>query len=255
MKCKNCGHSLRSDFSYCPVCGAKVIHNRLTIKNIWQDISFQVFDLDNTILKTFRHMFTKPEVVVESFIGGARKKYMNPISYFAIAITLSGLLFYILRNWYGVNMTQNAINGQKGPDMDFIFDYQGLLSYLMMPIYALMTWVLFLDKRKLNFTEHLVANAYTTAQMSFIQFIILLPLFSLVDLNYQTVNWYVLFFAIAFQFYAFKRIHKIGIGSTILRALAYVVMFFMVFMAVGIIIAIIGFLTGFMDIEDFRPKK
>ncbi|NKI33072.1 DUF3667 domain-containing protein [Croceivirga thetidis] len=254
MECKNCGHSLRRDFSYCPVCGAKVIHNRLTLKNIWQDISFQVFDLDNTILKTFRHMFTKPEVVVEGYIGGARKKYMNPISYFAIAITLSGLLFYILRNWYGINMTQNTINGQKGPDMDFIFDYQGLLSYLMMPIYALMTWILFLDKRKLNFTEHLVTNAYTTAQMSFVQFIVLLPLFGLFDLNYQSINWYVLLVMIGFQFYVFKRIHGIGIGSTIIRALAYVFLFFMVFMVIGIVIAIIGFMTGFMDIEDFRPK-
>ncbi|MEM6542958.1 MAG: DUF3667 domain-containing protein, partial [Bacteroidota bacterium] len=170
MQCKTCGNSLRSDFSYCPACGAKIIKNRLTFKNIWQDISFQVFNLDNTLVKTFRHMFSQPDVVIHSFISGARKKYMNPVSYFAIAITLSGLLFYILRNWFNVKLTQNSINPENTPDMDFIFDYQGLLSYFIMPIYALITWIIFLDKRTLNYSEHLVANAYTTSQVSFLQF-------------------------------------------------------------------------------------
>lgn len=200
-------------------------------------------------------MFTKPDVVIESFISGARKKYMNPVSYFAIAITLSGLLFYVLRNWYGISLTQNPLNGEEsGPDMDFIFDYQGLLSYLIMPIYAIMTWILFLDKKKLNYTEHLVANAYVTAQTSLLQVIICLPLFGFFDINYQVFNWYALLFMIAFQFYVFKKIHKIGIGSTILRALGYVGMFFVVMMAIGVVIAILGFVTGTLNLEDFKPK-
>lgn len=255
MICKTCENSLRTDFSYCPVCGSKVIHNRLTLKNIWQDLSFQVFNLDNTLIKTFRHMFTKPDEVITSFIKGARKKYMNPISYFAIAITLSGLLFYVMRNWYGVKLTENNFNGQEGPDMDFIFDYQGLLSYIIMPIYALMTWIIFLDKRKLNFAEHLVANAYITAQVSFVQVLICLPLFGFVDINYQNFNWIVLFFSITYQFFVFNRIHNIGIGSTLLRALGYVGMFFMVMMVIGIAIAAIGFMTGALNVEDFAPKK
>ena len=143
MNCKTCGHTLRSDFRYCPNCGAKIIRNRLTLKNVWQDLSFQVFNLDNTFLKTFRHLFTQPDGVIRSFISGARKKYMNPVSYFAIAITLSGLNFYVLRNWYGITLTENNLNNANSPNMDFIFDYQGLLSYLMMPLYALMKWILF----------------------------------------------------------------------------------------------------------------
>jgi len=255
MDCKNCGHSLRSDFRYCPNCGAKIIHNRLTIKNIWQDLSFQVFNLDNTLIKTFRHLFSKPDVVVESFINGTRKKYMNPISYFAIAITLSGLLFYVLRNIYHVNLTEGGFNGQKGPKMDFIFDYQGLLSYLFLPLYATLTWILFLDKRKLNYTEHLITNAYITAQTSFVQVIICLPLFGILDINYQNFNLYALFIMIAYQFYVFSRVHKIGAGSTILRALGYLFMFMVLMMGIGILIFIIGLLTGVIDINDFAPKK
>ncbi|MEO0570371.1 MAG: DUF3667 domain-containing protein [Bacteroidota bacterium] len=245
---------MRSDFSYCPTCGAKIIRNRLTLKNVWQDLSFQVFNLDNTFLKTFRHLFTQPDVVIESFVTGARKKYMNPVSYFAIAITLSGLVFYVLRNWYGINLTENNLNPEASSKMDFVLDYQGLLSYIIMPIYALMTWVLFLDIKKLNYTEHLIANAYTTAQVSFVQFLICLPLFGFFDVNYQNFNWFYLLFSVFFQFYAFKKVHKIGVGSTILRGLAYLVMFIIVFMGIGVVILFLGVLTGNINLEDFRPK-
>lgn len=254
MNCKTCENTLRSDFSYCPSCGAKIIRNRLTLKNIWQDLSFQVFNLDNTLFKTFRQLFTKPDVVIESFISGARKKYMNPVSYFAIAITLSGVMFYILRNWYHISLTENNLNRTNAPNMEFIFDYQGLLSYLLMPVYALMTWVLFLDIKKLNFTEHLVANAYTTAQVSFVQVVISIPLFGFFNINYQNFNWLLLLFSVSFQFYAFKKLHKVGVFNIVLRAIAYLVMFAFVMLGIGFLILIIGLLTGTMNLEDFRPK-
>ncbi len=254
MDCKTCANTLRSDFSYCPSCGAKIIRNRLKLKNIWQDLSFQVFNLDNTLLKTFRHLFVKPEEVIGSFISGARKKYMNPVSYFAIAITLSGLLFFILRNLYHVNLIQNSFSDAKTPNMDFIFDYQGLLAYLIMPLYALLTWALFLDKKKLNYTEHLVANAYTTGQMSFVQFIVLLPLFALSDWRYDLVNWTFLLVSVIYQFYVFRRIHKIGLGSTVLRGIAYLIMLIFVMTEMGMLILFIGMMTGAINLEDFGTK-
>ncbi|WP_350287675.1 DUF3667 domain-containing protein [uncultured Croceitalea sp.] len=254
MNCKTCGNSLRSDFGYCPSCGAKIIKNRLTLKNVWEDLSFQVFNLDNTFLKTFKHLFTKPEIVIEGFIHGARKKYMNPISYFAIAITLSGLMFFVLRNIYDVNLMQNSFSNVKTPNMSFIFDYQGLLSYLLMPVYALMTWVLFLDKPILNFTEHLVANAYITGQVSFVQVLICIPLFGFFDIRYDLFNWCFLLFSVVFQFYAFKRIFKIGIGSALLRGMGYLFLFVVVMMGIGILIILIGLLTGSINFSDFAPK-
>ena len=254
MNCKTCGHTLRSDFSYCPNCGAKIIRNRLTLKNIWQDLSFQVFNLDNTFLKTFRHLFTQPDGVIKSFISGARKKYMNPVSYFAIAITLSGLNFYVLRNWYGITLTENNLNNANTPNMDFIFDYQGLLSYLMMPLYALMTWILFLDKKSLNFSEHLVANAYITAQVSFLQVLICLPFFGFFNVNYGDFNWFYLVFTIGFQFYVFKNLFGISWGSTILRGFGYLIMFAFSMLGTGVLIVGIALLTGSLNLEDFRPK-
>lgn len=254
MNCKNCNNSLRTDFSYCPNCGAKVVRSRLSLKNVWQDLSYQVFNLDNTLFKTFRHLFSKPEIVVESYISGTRKKYMNPISYFAIAITLSGILFFVLRNVYNVELTRNSFTESQTPNLDFVFDYQGLLSYIIMPIYALMTWLLFIDKKKLNYTEHLVANAYITGQTSFVQVLICLPLFGFLDVRYDIFNWVFLFGIVVYQFFVFGKIHQTRFLSTFVRGLAYLILLVIVMLALGVVIVLLAMLMGQFTIEDFAPK-
>lgn len=254
MTCKNCEENLRSDFSYCPSCGAKVVRNRLTLKNVWEDISFQVFNLDNTLFKTIKHLFTQPEEVINSYVSGARKRYMNPISFFAIGVTLSGIMFYILRNIYDVNLTETSFAPQETPSLDFVFDYQGVMSYLVMPFYALLTWVLFLDKKIYNYTEHLVANAYIVGQVTFVQFLICIPLFGFFDVSYEPVNGLILLFMVAYQFYVLKKIHQINFFESLIRALAYFVMLIILMIGIGIFIAIIGFTTGALKLEDFAPN-
>lgn len=254
MDCKNCHTSLRSDFSFCPTCGGKVIRKRLTLKNVWEDLSVQVFNLDNTLLKTFRHLFAKPEAVINGYILGTRKKYMNPISYFAIAITLVGVLFYVLRKVYHVDLLRGTIsNNSETPNLDFVFDYQGLITYLIVPAYALMTWFLFFDKKKLNYTEHVVANAYITGQVSFVQVIISLPLFGLTDIRYDLFTWSFLLLTISYQFYVFKKIYKIGFWSTFLRGFIYLFLFVLLMMVIGTLIIVVSLTTGRLSLEDFRP--
>ena len=96
MTCKNCDARLRTDFLYCPACGAKVIRNRITVKNLWVDFLERYFNLDNTFIRTFVHLFTKPEVVIEGYLQGIRRKYLNPISYIGIALTLSGIIVFLM---------------------------------------------------------------------------------------------------------------------------------------------------------------
>lgn len=254
MECKNCSVDVQSEFSYCPSCGGKIIRNRLTLKQLGQDLSYSVFNLDNTLFKTFRHLFSRPEEVVLGYISGVRKKYMNPTSYFAIAITLSGVLFFVLRSVYHIDLTPGSLTNKDTPNMDFVFDYQGLLSYLMMPLYALMTWILFLDRKKLNYTEHLVANAYITGQVSFVQVLVCLPLFGLVDVRYDVFTWSFLLLTVSYQFYVLKKVHQIGFWSTFIRGFAYLFLFIILMMMVGALIIFISVVTGQMSMEDFRPK-
>lgn len=91
MNCKNCNTSLtlESDFYNC--CGAKVIRNRLTIKNLFEHLIETYLNYDNKFLQTFIGLIKCPENVIGSYVFGVRKKYINPLSFLAISLTLSGI--------------------------------------------------------------------------------------------------------------------------------------------------------------------
>ena len=82
MECKNCSNQLSTNSDFCNSCGAKVIRNRLTLKNIFEHIIETFFNYDNKLLRTFIDLFKKPEKVIDGYINGVRKRYVNPISYF-----------------------------------------------------------------------------------------------------------------------------------------------------------------------------
>lgn len=82
MDCKNCNIPLTVTDDFCRSCGAKVIRNRLTLKNLFAHITETFFNYDNKLLKTILHLFTKPDYVIDSYVKGVRKKYINPISFF-----------------------------------------------------------------------------------------------------------------------------------------------------------------------------
>ena len=52
MNCKNCHTELHDHDDYCPNCGARVIRNRLTFKNLFEHISETFFNYDNKLLRT-----------------------------------------------------------------------------------------------------------------------------------------------------------------------------------------------------------
>nr|WP_299384634.1 DUF3667 domain-containing protein [Allomuricauda sp.] len=254
MVCKNCNHTLNPNDRYCGNCGAKVIQNRLTLKNVWHDLANRVFNVDNTFLRTARELFTRPETVITSYISGTRKRYMNPISYFAIAITLSGLMFFVLQDIYNLNLTESSFNDESTPQLDYVFDFQALLSYLSMPLYAFMTWMLFSATKKFNYTEHLVANAYIIGQTSYVQAVTYIFFLGLFPIKFDVFNFAFLFVIVAYQFYALGRMHQLSFWGTFWRALVYFFLLIIVMMGIGVIIFFISLSTGMVSLEDFAPK-
>jgi len=45
-------------------------------------------------------LFKAPEDVIVGYINGVQKKYINPISFFGLALTLSGLSIFIIKKFY-----------------------------------------------------------------------------------------------------------------------------------------------------------
>jgi len=249
MVCKTCENSLRSDFSYCPSCGGKIIRNRLTLKNLWQDLKFQVLDIDNTLFKTFRHLFTKPEVVIKSFISGARKKYMNPVSYIAVAITLTGILVFFIRRAFpeGIDfdvMNTGIYNAETNKALtDFMLTFYNILFVLQIPILSIAGLLAFSESKYL-FSEHLVSFMYIQAQYS----IISIPISTLVVVFapqfYIYLSMCMLILMLSYNLYVLKRLHIINSGDFLLKGFVFVALFGVGYMFLSLVQFIWMFATG-----------
>ena len=86
MNCKNCQNELTPESDYCNICGGKVIRNRLTLKNLFEHVSETFFNYDNKLLRTFIDLLKKPDEVINSYVKGVRKRYVNPLSFFGVCV-------------------------------------------------------------------------------------------------------------------------------------------------------------------------
>ncbi|NJB72564.1 hypothetical protein GGR42_003055 [Saonia flava] len=259
MECKNCNDNLRTDYSFCPSCGAKVIRNRLTVRNLWHDIFERYFNLDNTFINTFLHLFTKPEVVIDGYISGIRRKYLNPTSYLAIAITLSGFLVFLLtKNIDQIDMDvfNNGVNATQGSKkiMDFTMDYQALLFILYIPMMAIAGWLVF-ENKKYNFAERSVVFMYTLAHYSIFTFLPSVILISIIPGEYMSASLIVLAAMYLYCAYVIKRITKLKGLDYIARVILFFILFTVQYFALIFLIPIILILTGSISLKDFAPVK
>ncbi|MEH6536322.1 MAG: DUF3667 domain-containing protein [Psychroserpens sp.] len=251
MNCKNCHTELIPDSDFCNRCGGKVIRNRLTVKNLFEHFSDTFFNYDNKLIRTFLDLFIRPEVVIEGYINGIRKRYVNPISYFGLAITLTGLYILILDKFYPEAMDYSAFafEGQEEfqkKNASFIQEYMSLFMMLYIPIYALIARVTFVGLKKFNYTELIVVFLYWQSQLSIITaFIIVIT--AMFGVQQALLSMIFLPFMILYAAYTFKRLYKLSFGKIILRTLLFLGVLGVFMVIITIIVMIIMFFTGDMQ--------
>ncbi|TFG78896.1 MAG: DUF3667 domain-containing protein [Flavobacteriales bacterium] len=256
MNCKNCGDTLRTDYIYCPACGAKKIRNRITFKNLWFDITEMHFNLDNTFLRTFLGLFQEPEVVIGGYIGGTRKKHLDPISYLGIALTLSGIFVLLLQKAF-LDKIDFGILGLFGTSTELLkkitsstLEISSFIYVLYIPILALSGW-LFLNQKKYFFSEYLVVGIYTLAHYGIFSFPVSLLLLALVPEYYLVFAFPMILVMMLYATYVANRLNGWDIGRSILFVLIFIVGFF----GISLLLDIILLVTGVMEIQDFIPKR
>lgn len=250
MDCKNCNTALSKLINYCPICGAKIVKKRLTMKSIAADINDQFLNIDNKFLKTFIHLFTKPEIVINGFIDGTRKKYVNVIQYFAISLTLVGIQVFLMNTFFSEameldpnmfgpvmnpeNQKDNPFNGLEYTDYN---NYQSVFYVLSVPFSAISTWLTYwiINMRQFNFTEHLVINLYYSAQVIIINAFVTIALLCF-GVDFILVSTLSTIFILIYFFYILKRVFQ----TSFLMTLAYYVL---VMTAFGIIFIALMVLT------------
>jgi len=257
MNCKNCENPLRTDYSFCSNCGAKIIRNRLTFKNLFYDFTERYFNVDNTFLRTFLHLFIKPQVVIEGYISGIRKKYLNPVSYLGIALTLSGVIVYLMRKnaeKLDYDVFDSGMNSDAmAPLFDFTMDFQAILFILYIPIMAIASWLAF-ENKGYNFTERQVVFTYTLAHYSLLTIIPSILFLTLAPELYG--NFTIYFFGILYLYaaYVIQRITKLKGMNFWARILLFFVIFTIFYFLLSILMIVFLIVSGQMSLEDFAPK-
>ncbi len=257
MNCKNCQTPL-TDYRYCPACGAKVVVNRLTFKNLTYDITEQYLNLDNTFNRTFIRLITKPEEVIDSYIQGVRKRYLNPLSHLGIALTLSGILIFVMQK----TMTPELFfaYGEELPEKvatklyDTVFDFTSLFFILYIPVFGIAGYLTF-NKKDYFLSEYLIAYIYIMAQWSIAVFPVSLFVLIAAPEYYVSLSFPMLFVLVFYCLYTMQRIHKFRAVSATLRSVVFFILTTIGYFGIIMLFYAMMFLTGTLEIQDFAPQQ
>ncbi|NNE33066.1 MAG: DUF3667 domain-containing protein [Winogradskyella sp.] len=260
MNCRNCNTSLNEIDDYCRSCGGKIIRKRLTIRNLFEHFSETFFNYDNKLLRTFTMLFKQPEDVIVGYIDGTRRKYINPISFFGLALTLSGMSLFIMRNFHMEHLDMSTFfEGFNVPDKlmhestNNSLEYSSLIYSLFVPIFAFISWVTFLE-RKYNFTEHIIIYLYSMSLMSVLMVICTQIILITIPKFYIWFSFLSFLLMLIYHSYILKRIFKLSPSQLILKSIFAVILFVMSYIGIVIIGALLMLMSGSINFEVFSTK-
>lgn len=247
MHCKNCHSELQPNADYCHNCGAKVIKNRLTLRNLMIHLGETFFNYDNKLFRTFIDLFKKPEAVIGSYVDGVRMRYVNPLNFFGVSLTLSGLSILIIQKFYSEylnysNMFNNDMYSDEALQMienspDTAFEYGSLILSAMIPFMALISFIVFYNKRY-NFTEHVIIYIYSMSAISILSVFVGQMLLFIAPEYYLYYTFLVYVFMFFYYMYSLQRIFELNAKQLILKTLIFLVVFFTIFIGIIIVTAI-----------------
>jgi hypothetical protein len=257
VNCKNCNTELLEQDEYCKSCGGRVIRKRLTFRNLFEHLSETFFNYDNKLLRTFTQLIAKPEEVVGDYIEGVRKKYVNPISYLGIALTLTGLVIYLMkRSALKINFdvfNQGLSQNYMTKIQSFTTEYSSIIFLSYIPLLVISSWLIF-KKRNYNITERTVAFTYIMAQYSIASILPSILILLVMPQYYTRYSFFTSLFLLLYLLWCLFKISK----RTGLNFIGHIVVFFsfigILFIICTIGLLIIALLTDFLNLEDFAPK-
>ena len=152
----------------CDYCGRRKITSRLTVKGLISQFIDTTFSLDKGFLFTLKWMFLSPKKPIVNFIEGYRRPFTMPAKFLVVTITISVLatFFYDIETFSVIK-----ISNDEAKDISVFYDYYqrylNIILFSLIPPISFFTWLLG-NKKKFNYAENLIANAYLYGTYNFV---------------------------------------------------------------------------------------
>ena len=163
--CKNCNTPV--DNKFCPACGQKTSVSRFTMKHLFHDFVHGFFHVDHGLFYTAKKLAQNPGKMLRDYLRGHRIKYFNPFTFILLVGGLSAFLLPKV-HWHSYFIDIGIIV-KKSVDQDLwnsSLKHFSIRLLLGIPLYALVTKI-FYYRKNYNFSEHLIANTFIRAELSF----------------------------------------------------------------------------------------
>lgn len=240
MNCKNCEHPINYQENYCSQCGAKIIKNRLTVSYLSNEFMQSFWSLDsNKPLITFLDLFRRPVHVIDGYIHGLRKKYINPYGYFTIALTLTGLYTFINLNYFPEYIGNGAFRANVG-EQDIsrklttkIMENFNFMTFIFVPFITLLSRLVFLKNRKYNLAEHFIIHLYAYSHVHIITSILVIISF-INESTYRIMNLISVPVYIIYYSFLFRKLYSLNWWRTLLKTSMFLLLFGTLAIAVSV---------------------
>lgn len=272
MNCKNCNEVLEDEALFCDHCGAKVIKNRISLRFLLGEL-FASMGFESIYFLTLKKMFTAPHEVIQEYLGGVRKRYINPFAYLAVGAAVSLIVFNYFSDDYlrmqeSFNKEQIAeakeliskdlttIKGLSEKELEklkvkqsaakiqigfvetwstFLLKYFNISTFLFLPFYALISKLTY--NKRLNYGEHIVANAYLQGTTMYTMVIcFLLSIFV-----HPQIFMLSMLIVILYYLYAYGKLYKLNFTQSVVKLLKFIPVLLLVtvpLMIIGMIVAV-----------------
>lgn len=247
--CANCGNV--HDEKFCPACGQKRIHERITFHESVKQTLEATFNVDKGFLYNFIALLRYPEKVLISYLGGGTQSFFPPFRYMVVAVAINT---FLLVKFHGIELTQQEFTESMNVEVDeatlvlqqqilnVVRDYMSLIIFLLAPLSSWGFYVLY-RRHGLYFGEHVVIYFFLYAQVLLLSSLVFLP-FLIPGMSmtlYTTISALLPF---AYFTYAHSRFFKISVPRAFMvNVLGQVV---------TISLALTMVLIGTLLVETFR---
>lgn len=176
MVCKNCGNVFEGN--YCNNCGQPADTHAIDTHFVMHDLSHGILHVHGGLFYSARELFSRPGHAIRDYIQGKRIKHYKPISMLVVLATFYGLFYHAL----DINILAGKQDGE--------FDYTGMNEWIghhfsiitvaLLPFLSLSSYLVF-RKYGYSYMEHIIINAFYSAQKIWLRILSLPILFMAKD--------------------------------------------------------------------------